>query len=100
MHELRIAPWFNKLDRSAIDLGKGKRLIVRGGRYDSEFRITAPERCGAERRQSLLSTVDILVELLPLGSLDTRSAPCLLCAYPDLSFSSAYSDSSIMRSSS
>lgn len=49
MHELRIAPWFNKLNRSAIDLGKGKRLIVRGGRYDSEFRITAPERCGAER---------------------------------------------------
>jgi hypothetical protein len=42
-------PWFEKLDRSAIDLGKGKRLIVRGGRYDSEFRITVPERFGAER---------------------------------------------------
>ena len=33
----------------AIDLGKGKRLIVRGGRYDGEFRITVPERFGAER---------------------------------------------------
>ena len=42
-------PWFEKLDRSAIDLGKGKRLIVRGGRYDKEFRITVPERFGAER---------------------------------------------------
>jgi Transcriptional regulator, AbiEi antitoxin, Type IV TA system len=41
-------PWFEKLDRSAIDLGKGKRLIVRGGRYDREFRITVPERFGAE----------------------------------------------------
>jgi hypothetical protein len=42
-------PWFEQLDRSAIDLGKGKRLIVRGGRYDREFRITVPERFGAER---------------------------------------------------
>jgi hypothetical protein len=31
---------------------------------------------------------------------DTQSAPLLgLCAYPDLSFSSAYNDSSTMRSS-
>jgi hypothetical protein len=36
-------------DRSAIDLGKGKRLIVRGGRYDREFRIRVPGRFGAER---------------------------------------------------
>jgi Transcriptional regulator, AbiEi antitoxin, Type IV TA system/Transcriptional regulator, AbiEi antitoxin N-terminal domain len=42
-------PWAEKLDRSAVDLGKGKRLIVRGGRYDPEFRITVPERFGAER---------------------------------------------------
>ena len=42
-------PWFNKINRSEIDLGKGKRLIVRGGRYDREFRITVPERFGAER---------------------------------------------------
>jgi hypothetical protein len=27
----------------------GKRLIVRGGRYNPEFRITVPERFGAER---------------------------------------------------
>ncbi len=42
-------PWAEKIDRSAVDLGKGKRLIVRGGRYDREFRITVPERFGAER---------------------------------------------------
>lgn len=41
-------PWSEKLDRSAIDLGKGNRLIVRGGRYDREFRITVPERFGTE----------------------------------------------------
>lgn len=39
-------PWSRKLDRSAIDLGKGKRLIVRGGRYNREFCITVPERFG------------------------------------------------------
>jgi len=42
-------PWTEKLDRSGVDLGKGKRLVVRGGRYDREFRITVPERFGAER---------------------------------------------------
>jgi len=42
-------PWTEKLDRSRIDLGKGKRQIVRGGRYNSEFRITVPERFGVER---------------------------------------------------
>jgi hypothetical protein len=42
-------PWTEKLDRSAVDLGKGKRLIARGGRYDAAFRITVPERFGAAR---------------------------------------------------
>ena len=41
-------PWSEKIDRSAVDLGKGKRQIVRGGRYEREFRITIPERFGAE----------------------------------------------------
>lgn len=41
-------PWSEKINRSAVDLGAGKRLIVRGGRYDSEFRITVPDRFGAE----------------------------------------------------
>jgi hypothetical protein len=42
-------PWTEKVNRSAFDLGKGKRLIVRGGRYDREFRITVPERFGVDR---------------------------------------------------
>jgi hypothetical protein len=43
-------PWSEKIDRSGVDLGKGKRQIFRGGRYVREFRITVPERFGAERR--------------------------------------------------
>ena len=36
--------WLNKIDRDRIDLGKGKRLIVRGGRLDKRYLITVPER--------------------------------------------------------
>jgi hypothetical protein len=34
---------------SGIGFGKGKRPIVRGGRYDREFRIAVSGRFGAER---------------------------------------------------
>jgi hypothetical protein len=34
--------WFSKLDPSKIDLGKGKREVVKGGRYDAEYLITVP----------------------------------------------------------
>jgi len=36
--------WFNRLDLSCIDLGKGKRQIYSGGRYDSKYKITVPDR--------------------------------------------------------
>ncbi len=36
--------WFNRLDLSRIDLGKGKRQIYCGGRYDSKYMITVPDR--------------------------------------------------------
>ena len=36
-------PWADALDRSRIDLGKGKRMLVRGGKFDSKFLITVPE---------------------------------------------------------
>ena len=36
--------WFNRLDLSRIDLGKGKRQIYSGGRYDSKYMITVPDR--------------------------------------------------------
>jgi Transcriptional regulator, AbiEi antitoxin, Type IV TA system/Transcriptional regulator, AbiEi antitoxin N-terminal domain len=39
--------WLPKLDRSGIDLGKGKRLLVRGGKLDPKYNITVPENLGA-----------------------------------------------------
>ncbi|UII70926.1 type IV toxin-antitoxin system AbiEi family antitoxin [Pseudomonas sp. HN11] len=35
--------WYERIDPSMIDLGKGKRQIIRGGRLDKEFLITVPE---------------------------------------------------------
>ena len=34
--------WLKKLDRSGIDLGRGKRMLVRGGRLDTKYNITVP----------------------------------------------------------
>ena len=35
-------PWFAKLETQGLDLGSGKRMIVRGGTLDSEYLITVP----------------------------------------------------------
>jgi len=35
--------WVKKLDLSKVDFGKGKRMLVRGGRFDSIYNITVPE---------------------------------------------------------
>lgn len=35
--------WLKKLDRAAIDLGKGKRMLVKGGKFDRTYQITVPE---------------------------------------------------------
>jgi hypothetical protein len=35
--------WLGKLNRSRIDLGSGKRMLVRGGKLDSRYNITVPE---------------------------------------------------------
>jgi Transcriptional regulator, AbiEi antitoxin, Type IV TA system/Transcriptional regulator, AbiEi antitoxin N-terminal domain len=35
--------WLKRLDRKAIDLGRGKRSLVKGGRYDAKYMITVPE---------------------------------------------------------
>ena len=43
-------PWLKKVDRSRIDLGSGKRLVVRGGRLDKTYQITVPENLSADRR--------------------------------------------------
>lgn len=34
--------WLKRLDRKAIDLGRGKRMLVKGGRYDAKHMITVP----------------------------------------------------------
>ena len=36
-------PCFDSLNLSEINLGKGKRMIVRGGALDKEFQITVPK---------------------------------------------------------
>lgn len=35
--------WLKRLNKDAIDLGKGKRMLVRGGRLDPVYHITVPE---------------------------------------------------------
>jgi len=35
-------PWLAQLDLSRVDFGKGKRLIIQNGRYDTKYRITVP----------------------------------------------------------
>ena len=34
--------WLKRIDRSRIDLGRGKKSLVRGGRYDAKYMITVP----------------------------------------------------------
>jgi hypothetical protein len=34
--------WLARVDRKAVDLGKGKRLLVRGGVLDPTYQITVP----------------------------------------------------------
>jgi len=41
--------WLNALDRNVIDLGKGKRMLVKGGKLDPTFNITVPESLDGDR---------------------------------------------------
>ncbi len=43
--------WLKKLDLSKVDFGKGKRMIVKGGRFDTKYNITVPDS-GFERKAS------------------------------------------------
>lgn len=42
-------PWLNALDRSGVDLGKGKRMLVKGGKLDPKFNITVPKTLDGDR---------------------------------------------------
>jgi len=35
--------WLSAVDREGIDLGKGKRMLVKNGKLDPKFKITVPE---------------------------------------------------------
>lgn len=36
--------WFNRLTVARVDLGKGKRSLYRGGRFDTRYQITVPKQ--------------------------------------------------------
>ena len=36
-------PWFSRLAPERLDLGKGKRSLYRGGRFDPKYQITVPK---------------------------------------------------------
>jgi hypothetical protein len=42
-------PWMAKLDRHAIELGQGKRMLVSGGKLDKKYNITVPKKFDASR---------------------------------------------------
>ena len=46
MAERHGHPWVEQLDLSGVDFGKGKRLVVAGGRLDSKYQITVPRETG------------------------------------------------------
>jgi hypothetical protein len=35
--------WLKRLRKEQIDLGKGKRMLVKGGRLDHTYQITVPD---------------------------------------------------------
>lgn len=35
--------WLRHIDRNSVDLGKGKRMLVKGGRFDPKSQLTVPE---------------------------------------------------------
>jgi hypothetical protein len=39
--------WLKSLNQDGIDLGSGKRMIARGGKLDTKYNITVPERLDA-----------------------------------------------------
>lgn len=39
--------WVERLDLSRVDFGRGKRMIVKGGRFDAKYGITVPKNFGA-----------------------------------------------------
>lgn len=40
-------PWLKNINRKAVDLGKGKRMLIKGGKLDPKYLITVPKDLGA-----------------------------------------------------
>jgi len=40
--------WLSRIDRKKIDLGQGKRMLVKGGKLDATYQITVPEEFAME----------------------------------------------------
>lgn len=36
-------PWLKRIDKAKVDLGKGKRMLTKGGKLDNTYQITVPE---------------------------------------------------------
>jgi hypothetical protein len=47
--ERHFPSWLNILDLSGVDLGRGKRMLVKGGKLDPKFNITVPESLNGDR---------------------------------------------------
>lgn len=41
--------WLKRLDKKAIDLGQGKRMLIKGGKLDKTYQITVPKDLDAVR---------------------------------------------------
>jgi len=37
-------PWISRIEKDQLDLGSGKRVVVKGGKLDKKYLITVPER--------------------------------------------------------
>lgn len=42
-------PWISRIAKDQVELGSGKRVIVKGGKLDKQYLITVPEHFGAEQ---------------------------------------------------
>ncbi len=40
--------WLSRLDASRVDLGSGKRVLVKGGKLDPRYNITVPADLGGQ----------------------------------------------------
>lgn len=45
--------WLSALKTEKIDLGRGKRMLIKGGRYDTAYGITVPKEMTVENESSL-----------------------------------------------